>query len=63
MATSEPVLLDLKESARLLSTTHWTIRGLIWDGQLPFLKVGRKLMVDRKDLLAWVERSKMCNKN
>jgi excisionase family DNA binding protein len=63
MSASEQILLDIKQAGQLLGTTHWVVRSLIWAGEIPFVRLGRKLMLDRRDLLAWVERTKECNKN
>jgi excisionase family DNA binding protein len=63
MATIEPILLDFRQAGELLGVTHWTVRNLVWSGELAFVRLGRKFMLDRRDLLAWVERTKECNKN
>lgn len=63
MTSTEPILLDFRQAGQLLGVTHWTIRNLVWSGELPFVRLGRKHLVTRSDLLKWIERAKECNKN
>jgi excisionase family DNA binding protein len=50
----EPLLVDLKHAAHLLGSTVWTVRGLLWDKKLPFVKIGRRFLIDVADLRAFV---------
>ena len=43
-------LLTLPQAAAFLSTTVWSIRSLIWDGKLPFVRLGRRFLLDVRDL-------------
>jgi excisionase family DNA binding protein len=63
MASSEPILLDFRQAGQLLGVSHWVIRNLVWSGELAFVRLGRKHLMDKRDLLAWVEKAKECNKN
>lgn len=54
----EPLLLDVHGAARVLSTTVWAVRALLWDKQIPFIKIGRKHLIDPADLRAFIGRSK-----
>ncbi len=54
----EPFLLDIHGAARALSTTPWAVRSLLWDKQIPFIKIGRKHLIDPTDLRKFIERSK-----
>ncbi len=40
MSKSDKRLLPLAEAAAFLSTTVWAARGLIWDGRLPYVRLG-----------------------
>lgn len=51
-------LLTLTEAAAFLSTTVWSVRSLIWDGRLPFVRLGRRFLVDVRDLDTLVENLK-----
>ncbi len=48
-------LVTLAEAASYLATTVWAIRNLLWDGSLPYVKLGRRFLVDVRDLDRLVE--------
>lgn len=55
---TQPRLLSLRDAAAALSLSHWTVRELIWRGDLPSVRVGRRILVDVRDLDAFIERNK-----
>jgi hypothetical protein len=57
-APAEVRLLDIKMSARYLSTTVWFLRTCVWNRRVPFLKLGHRLLFDRRDLDIFVEQQK-----
>ncbi len=58
--TSEeaPRLLTVVAAAAYLSTNVKQVRRLIWGRSVPFIKLGKRHLIDWKDLDAWVERTK-----
>jgi excisionase family DNA binding protein len=56
----EKRLLSIKEAAVYLGRGTYSMRELLWGGQLPYLQCGKggKLWVDRKDLDSWIEANK-----
>jgi hypothetical protein len=54
----EPLLLDIHGAARMLSATPWAVRSLLWDKQIPFVKIGRKHLIDPADLRLYVASQK-----
>lgn len=52
-------LLTIPAAASYLSATTWAIRCLIWEGALPYVRLGRRHLVDRADLDALVDRHKL----
>ena len=56
---SEPRLLSQQEAARYLGISYWTVRDLVFRREIPFLKIGRRVLVDRLDLDAYLDRSKI----
>lgn len=54
-----PRLLPLKQAAAELGLPVWALRRAIWDGELPQIRIGRAIRVDRNDLEAWLERQKV----
>jgi excisionase family DNA binding protein len=52
-------LLNIKEAARFLGTTDKTLYTKIWRREIPFIKIGRSVRFDVKDLEALIERSRI----
>jgi excisionase family DNA binding protein len=59
-ATGElaPRLLSIKSAAAYLCCTIWAVRTLAWNRDVPSLKIGNKILFDKKDLDSFVERAK-----
>ena len=55
---TEPFLLDIRGVAHVLSSSIWTVRALLWNDEIPHIKVGRKFMVDPYDLREFIRRKK-----
>ncbi len=58
---SSPVrrrLLSVREAGIYLSLSPWTIRDLCWSGQLAEVRIGRRVLIDQRDLDALVESTK-----
>ena len=51
-------LLDLRSASKYLSLSYWTLRQMLHRGDLPFVRAGRRILVDRQDLNEWIENSK-----
>jgi excisionase family DNA binding protein len=54
----EPLLLNIPEVAHMLSSSVWTVRGLLWNNEIPHIKIGRRFLVDPADLRAFIQRKK-----
>ena len=55
----KPRLLSQHEAAGYLGISYWTLRDLVFHRELPFVKIGRRILVDRMDLDAYLDRSKI----
>jgi len=53
--------LDVKGAAAHLGVTVSFVRSLLWDGELAFIRAGKRFIVDRVDLDAWAVRKKERN--
>jgi excisionase family DNA binding protein len=42
-----------------LGRSTWSMRRLIWAGELPAVRAGRRVHVDVNDMDAFIERNKM----
>jgi len=56
LATNEPrILLAYPEAARRLGIGHRTLRGLVYSGRLPAVRVGARRLIAAADLDAFVD--------
>jgi len=53
-----PRLPRIAEAARYLSATTWFIRSLIWSHSIPFLQLGKRHLIDVRDLDAYIDSQK-----
>lgn len=53
-----PRLLTVQQAAIYLSTSTHAIRQLGWGGEIPSLKIGKRVLFDKSDLDAFVNAQK-----
>lgn len=51
-------LFSLQDTAIYLGRSLNAVRQMLWDGKLPFIKDGKRIFIDVRDLDTWIERSK-----
>jgi excisionase family DNA binding protein len=51
-------LLTTEEAAEALAVSVRTVKNLMFDGHLPFIKIGRATRIDRADLDAYVAQNR-----
>lgn len=54
----QPALLTVKEAGVYLGRSEQAIQHLIFERQLPVVKVGRRVHLHRRDLDAFIEKNK-----
>ena len=54
-------LLSLKELVQDFGATMWFWRTQIWDGKLPYVQLGRKILVDSQDVEKFINTEKQCH--
>ena len=54
-----PRLLSQREAAVYLGISYWMLRELNWSGALPHVRINRRILIDRVDLDAYVQRTKI----
>ena len=54
-------LYSIKELVAEIGATEWFWRSQIWDGQLPYVQIGRKMFIDSQDLEDFIKKNKNCN--
>lgn len=52
----EPELLTINQACNLLNVSRSKIYELLNDGSIPAHKVGRKTLISRNTLQAWIDR-------
>lgn len=52
-------LYSIPEAATYLGRSVWSVRELIWNGNLPSVRMGRRVHLDIIDLDRWIERNKV----
>jgi excisionase family DNA binding protein len=54
-----PRLLPIKQAAGYLSCTVWAVRSLAWNREVPSMKIGNRILFDKKDLDEFIEAQKV----
>jgi len=54
----QPALLTVKEAAVYIGRSEQAVQHLIFQKELPVVRVGRRVHLDRRDLDAWIEKNK-----
>jgi excisionase family DNA binding protein len=52
-------LYSVDDAAVYLGRTVWSVREMLWAGKIPFVKDGRRTLLDIRDMDAWIENSKI----
>lgn len=51
-------LLTLRDAAAILQVSVWSVREIIWRGDLPEVRIGRCIRIDPADLDDYIARCK-----
>ncbi len=54
-------LYSIKDAALYLGRTVGAVREMLWAGKMPYVKDGKRILIDIHDMEAWIERSKTRN--
>ena len=52
-------LYSLKESAVYLGRTVGAVREMLWAGKIPYVKDGKRILIDIQDMNEWIDRNKI----
>jgi len=55
-------LYTIAEAAIFLGRSTWSVRRLIWRGQLPTVRAGRRVHIDVHDMNRFIESNKQCER-
>jgi excisionase family DNA binding protein len=50
--------LGISASARYMGATDWFVRSLCWEGKIKFARLGKRLILDKCDLDAFLDAQK-----
>ncbi len=53
----QPRLLDYQAASAYLSLSYWSVRTLVVNGEVPHVKFGKRVLLDRLALDEWVEKN------
>ena len=53
----QPRLLDYQAASSYLSLSYWSVRTLVVNGEVPHVKFGKRVLLDRLALDEWVEKN------
>ncbi len=51
-------LYSIEEASVYFGLSVWAVRHIIWDGKIPSVKNGRRVLLDIRDMDIWIERNK-----
>jgi len=51
-------LISQKEAGKYLGISYWTVRDMVFRGDIPHIRIGRRVLIDIKDLEEFIQRSK-----
>lgn len=51
-------LYSIKEGAFYLGRSIWAVREMLWAGKMPYVKDGKRILIDINDMNEWIDRSK-----
>ena len=54
----QPILLNVNEASMYLNMKVSWLRSAVFQRQIPFIKLGRLIRFDKKDLEKWIETNK-----
>ena len=54
-------LYSIKELTALIGATDWFWRSQIWEGNLAYVQVGKKMFVDSQDIENFIQKNKFKN--
>ncbi len=54
----QPELLNVKQAAVYLGRSEQSVQHLIFQKDLPVVRIGRRVHLHRRDLDAWIEKNK-----
>lgn len=51
-------LYSIQDASIYLGRSVWAVREMLWAGKMPYIKDGRRVLLDIKDIDQWIENCK-----
>jgi len=51
-------LYSIREAAVYLGISTWSVRKMIWAGKIPYIKNGKRILLDIRDIDEWIDANK-----
>jgi len=51
-------LYSIPEAGQYLGRTVWSIREMIYAGKIPYIRDGRRMLLDIHDMDSWIENNR-----
>jgi len=51
-------LYSIKEGSIYLGRSEWALREMLWAGKMPYVKDGKRILIDINDMNEWIDQSK-----
>jgi len=51
-------LYNIKECTLYLGRSVWAVREMLWAGKMPYIKDGKRILLDIQDMNEWINRNK-----
>ncbi len=51
-------LFNIQEGAVYLGRSVWAVREMLWAGKMPFVKDGKRILLDIYDMDQWIDENK-----
>lgn len=51
-------LYSIKDASVYLGRSVWAVREMLWAGKMPYIKDGKRILLDIHDMESWIEKNK-----
>jgi excisionase family DNA binding protein len=51
-------LYSIKDASVYLGRSVWAVREMLWAGKIPYIKDGKRILLDIQDMDTWIQRNK-----
>jgi excisionase family DNA binding protein len=52
-------LYSVQDASTYLGRSVWGVREMLWAGKIPYIKDGRRILIDVRDMRQWIKDNKI----